>query len=109
MDRSWIFRKQFTPAYLKGVEEFMKFVRERYPLGIEIRCPCRNCLNQRVLPQNDVENHIHIFGMSATYTRWIHHGESADRIEVENTKHQDVEDDHDYGIHVDVGDDGDLD
>jgi hypothetical protein len=47
--------------------------------------------------------------MSATYTRWIHHGESADRIEVENTKHQDVEDDHDYGIHVDVGDDGDLD
>jgi hypothetical protein len=37
MDRSWIFGKQFTPAYLKGVEEFMKFVRERYPKGIEIR------------------------------------------------------------------------
>jgi hypothetical protein len=37
MDRSWIFGKQFTPAYLKGVEEFMKFVRERYPEGTEIR------------------------------------------------------------------------
>jgi hypothetical protein len=30
MDRSWIFGKQFTPVYLKGIEEFMKFVRERY-------------------------------------------------------------------------------
>jgi hypothetical protein len=37
MDRSWIFGKQFTPAYLKGVEELKKFVRERYPEGTEIR------------------------------------------------------------------------
>jgi hypothetical protein len=47
--------------------------------------------------------------MSATYTRWIHHGEPADSAEVQNTKHQDVEGDHDYGIHVDVDDDGHLD
>jgi hypothetical protein len=87
MDRSWIFGKQFTSAYLKGIEEFMEFVRARYAQDIEIRCPCRNCLNQRVRPQNDVENHIHIFGMSATYTRWIHHGEPADSAEVQNTEH----------------------
>jgi hypothetical protein len=86
MDRSWIFGKQFTPAYLKGVEEFMEFVRARSAQDIEIRCPCCNCLNQRVRPQHDVENHIHIFGMSATYTRWIHHGEPADSAEVENTE-----------------------
>jgi hypothetical protein len=30
MDRSWIFGKQFKPGYLKGVEEFMEFVRARY-------------------------------------------------------------------------------
>jgi hypothetical protein len=60
-------------------------------------------------PQNDVENHIHIFGMSATYTRWIHQEESADSNEVENTNHQDVEGGHDCGIHVDVDDDDDLD
>jgi hypothetical protein len=47
--------------------------------------------------------------MSATYTRWIHHGETADSAEVQNTEHQGVEGDHDYGIHVDVDDDGHLD
>jgi hypothetical protein len=87
MDRRWIFGKQFTHAYLKGVEEFMKFVKERYPEGTKIRCPCRNCRNQRVLPHNDVQNHIHIFEISTTYTRWIHHGELVDSDEVENTEH----------------------
>jgi hypothetical protein len=47
--------------------------------------------------------------MSATYTRWIYHGEPADSTEVENTEHRDVEGDHEYGIHVDVDDDGHLD
>jgi hypothetical protein len=47
--------------------------------------------------------------MSATYTRWIYHGEPADSTEVENTKHRDVEGDHDYGIHVDVDNDDHLD
>jgi hypothetical protein len=46
--------------------------------------------------------------MSATYTRWIHHGELADSNEVQNTEHRDVEGDHDYEIHVDVDDDNDL-
>jgi hypothetical protein len=109
MDRSWIFGKQFRHAYLKGVEQFMNFVRQKYPEDTEIRCPCRNCLNKKVRPQHDVENHIHIFGMSATYTRWIYHGEPADSTEVENTEHRDVEGDHEYGIHVDVDDDGHLD
>jgi hypothetical protein len=31
MDRRWVYGKQFTPAYVKGVEEFMNFVSERYP------------------------------------------------------------------------------
>jgi hypothetical protein len=78
MDKRWVYGKQFTPAYVKGVEEFMNFVSERYPEDTHIRCPCVNCLNQRLRPQSEVETHIHIYGMSATYTRWIHHGESAD-------------------------------
>jgi hypothetical protein len=47
MDRSWIFRAPFTPAYVKGVEEFMEFVRERYPKDSQILCPCSRCLNQK--------------------------------------------------------------
>lgn len=104
MDRRWVYGKQFTPAYVKGVEEFMNFVTERYPEDTDIRCPCVNCLNQRLRPQSEVETHIHIYGMSATYTRWIHHGESAD-TEVEGIE-EDVEGyDNDFGIHMDVDDD----
>jgi len=43
--------------------------------------------------------------MSATYTRWTHHGEPADAV-VDEGIHQEVEGhDHDFGIHVDVDDD----
>ncbi|XP_066320623.1 uncharacterized protein [Miscanthus floridulus] len=106
MDRSWIFGTQFTPAYVKGVEEFMKFVSERYPEDNHILCPYSKCLNQTLRSQDDVSDHIHIYGMSATYTRWIHHGESADTVVVENFEQPEVEgSDHDFGIHVDVVDD----
>jgi hypothetical protein len=89
---------------VKGVEEFMNFVSERYPKDTHIRCPCVNCLNQRLRPQSEVETHIHIYGMSATYTRWIHHGESAD-TEVEGIEEEVEGYDHDFGIHMDVDDD----
>jgi hypothetical protein len=74
MDRSWVYGRPFTPAYLKGVEQFMKHVTERYQEDTEIRCPCRECLNQRMQPVSEVENHVLIYGMSVTYTRWIYHG-----------------------------------
>jgi len=104
MDRSWIYGTQFTPAYTKGVEEFMTFVSERYAEDSDILCPCRKYLNQSMWPQHDVSDHIHIFGMSATYTRWIHHGESADAVVVENVEHEAEESVHDIGI-WDVHDD----
>ncbi|XP_066324074.1 uncharacterized protein [Miscanthus floridulus] len=43
--------------------------------------------------------------MSAAYTRWIHHGESADTVVVENLEQEVEGSDHDFGIHVDVADD----
>jgi hypothetical protein len=104
MDRRWVYGKQFTPAYVKGVEEFMNFVSERYPEDTHIRCPCVNCLNQRLRPQSEVETHIHIYGMSATYTRWIHHGES-EYTEVEGIEEEVEGYDHHFGIHMDVDND----
>ncbi|XP_066323130.1 uncharacterized protein [Miscanthus floridulus] len=105
MDRSWIYGTQFTPAYVKGVEEFMKFVSERYPEDSHILYPCSKCLNQSLWPQDGVNDHIHIYGMSAAYTRWIHHGESADTVVVANLEQEVKGSDHDFGIHVDVADD----
>ena len=91
---------------MKGVEEFMKFVSERYHNDSQILCPCTRCLNQKLWSQPDVSDHLHIYRMSPTYTRWIEHGESADVEVVENLDHQEVEGrDHDFGIHVDMADD----
>jgi hypothetical protein len=42
--------------------------------------------------------------MSATYTRWIHHGELTD-TEVEGIEEEVEGYDHDFGIHMDVDDD----
>ena len=105
MDRSWVNGRQFTPAYIHGVEQFMEFVRQRYPEQTQILCPCRRCLNQTLRPQAEVHDHIHISGMSSTYTRWIHHGESlaADIVEPSDLH----ECHHDDWITVDEEDDDD--
>ena len=73
MDRSWIQGKQFTPAYIDGVREFMQFVKERIDETAEIHYPCCRCLNHIRRPQSDVQDHIHIYGMSSAYTKWVHH------------------------------------
>jgi hypothetical protein len=106
MDRSWIFGAPFTPTYVKGVEEFMKFVSDRYPKDSQILCPYTRRLNQILRSQPDVSDHLHIYGMSATYTRWIYHGESADVEVVENLDQQQLDGrDYDFGIHMDAADD----
>jgi hypothetical protein len=106
MDRSWVFGKQFTTVYVKGVEDFMRFVSERYREDEHIRCPCVNCHNRRLMHQNQVETHLHIYGISPTYSRWTHHGEAAD-VEIDEGIDQEVErHDNDFGIHVDENEDG---
>jgi len=56
----------------------MSFVQDRFSENDAILCPCRNCLNQSSRSQKDVHDHIYLFGMSTTYTRWVHHGEAFD-------------------------------
>jgi hypothetical protein len=106
MDRTWVFGRQFTPAYIKGVEEFLAFVRQRYPEDERIRCPCINCRNHVLRHQSEVEFHCHVYGWAPTYTRWIHHGESSDANVIEGIQ-EEVEghDDHNVGIHMDKDDD----
>ena len=83
MDRTWIHATRFSDAYNNGVEQFMAFVRDRFNAGDAIPCPCRDCLNQSSLSQKDVHNHVYLYGWSATYTRWIHHGKAFDAEVVE--------------------------
>jgi hypothetical protein len=53
----------------------------------------------------EVHDHLLIFGMSATYTRWTDHGESEDTVVIENLEQEGEGSDHDFRIHVDVADD----
>jgi hypothetical protein len=55
--------------------------------------------------QTQVETHLHIYGISPTYTKWTHHGEAVD-VEIDEGIDQEVEgNDHDFGIHVDENED----
>src|SRR3954465_9177723 len=78
MDRTWITSAQrFFAAYVEGVESFMNFIRAEYGgLKSDVLCPCSSCMNSVTRPQSTVQNHLHLYGMSVTYTRWVHHGEA---------------------------------
>ena len=82
MDRSWIYNSApFSDPYMSGVEQLMEHVRSRFSVDEEIKCPCCRCLNQIEKSQDEVEEDIHINGISRCYTRWIHHGEGDNDVE----------------------------
>ena len=75
MNRDWINNAiKFSPEYLEGTKEFMRFVRD-HGNGDSILCPCTKCLNLIRHTQSEVHSHINRDGMSTTYTRWTCHGE----------------------------------
>ena len=77
MDRTWITSAQrFSAAYVEGVENFMNFIRAEYggPKP-DVLCLFSSCMNSVTRPQSTVQNHLHLYGMSVTYPRWVHHGE----------------------------------
>ena len=78
MDKTWITSaRRFSAAYVEGVENFMNFIRAEYggPKS-DVLCTCSSCMNSVTRPQSTVQNHLHLYGMSVTYTRWVHHGEA---------------------------------
>ena len=87
---------------MEGVRQFMEFAAKKLGKDVDIPCPCRRCLNLESWPQPKVDDHIHHFGMSATYTRWIHHGELMDGMEVEFVQDEVHETGID-GFGIDVG------
>ena len=80
MDRSWIRKgvRKFSKEHMKGVDDFMAFVRANFSNDADILCPCCECLNRSRKAQGRVEDHLLLNGMSSTYDRWIHHGEPLD-------------------------------
>ena len=78
MDMTWITSaRRFSIAYNEEVENFMNFIRAEYGgLKSDVLYPCSSCMNLVTRPQSTVQNHLHLYGISVTYTRWVHHGEA---------------------------------
>ena len=77
MDRSWITKgvRRLSYEHLRGVDEFMRFVRKSVPDDAQVLCPCPSCMNRVEQTLPNVEAHLLMRGMACTYDRWIHHGE----------------------------------
>jgi hypothetical protein len=100
MDRSWLNTRLFSKEHRDGVTEFMNFVSDNLGDSQEILCPCRKCLNRLHKHKGEVEYHLYIYGMTNTYTRWIHHGEAFEVGLNENSETGDT------GCSVETGDIG---
>ena len=94
---------------MNGVNEFMTVVSERFNDDEEMVCPCRKCLNRVRKPKGQVQDHLYIYGMATTYTRWIHHGEPLEVVPHEIDDHVDEHTslNEDFGMNVDEEDDPD--
>jgi len=99
----------FSEEHVNGVNEFMTFVSERFNDDEEMLCPCRKCLNRVRKPKGQVQDHLYIYGMATTYTRWIHHGEPLEVVPHEIDDHVDEHTslNEDFGMNVDEEDDPD--
>ena len=105
MDRTWICAARFSDQFNDGIDQFMAYVRGRYNADDAIPCPCRNCLNQSSWSQKEVYDHVYLYGWSATYTRWVHHGEAFDAEIVEYVQGANEPDDLGDVLDVDEPDD----
>lgn len=109
MDRSWINSRLFSKPHLDGVNEFMTFVLDRFDEDAEILCPCRKCLNRISGHKGQMEDHLYIYGVASTYTRWIHYGERFEAEVNESVVHlnEQIELNEDVGMNEQEEDDHD--
>ena len=68
--RQWMYnriapgRREFTDAFMKGVDEFLEYActLPTYTDGGMIRCPCAKCKNRKIDILDVVKTHIYRYG-----------------------------------------------
>ncbi|KAA8544788.1 hypothetical protein F0562_019508 [Nyssa sinensis] len=76
MDKSWIdLEYRLDESYVKGVNEFLTFAMANKLSGSEIYCPCKKCLNIKLVQEKVAYEHIIVNGFIRNYKNWIYHGE----------------------------------
>ncbi|KAK1398077.1 hypothetical protein POM88_007940 [Heracleum sosnowskyi] len=81
-NRSWMYQRTIdggylNPAFVKGVEGFMTYVKSLQSSmdGTNIKCPCWNCKNRRHWDADTVELHLFKKGFVKDYYVWDRHDE----------------------------------
>lgn len=80
--RQWMYnrvtpdRRDFTKAFMKGVDEFLEHACQLPNYSMEqIRCPCAKCKNRKIDIFDVVKTHIYKHGFLPDYYEWTSHGE----------------------------------
>jgi len=75
-DRIWITeRNRNSPAFLKGLHNFIEIAKNHVDSDGKTYCPCKKCANGRRYDPSTVKDHVRDFGFLQSYQRWVHHGE----------------------------------
>ncbi|KAL7254801.1 hypothetical protein ACSBR1_009032 [Camellia fascicularis] len=61
--------------YQEGVNSFIEFVMRNVGFEDKLRCPCVDCLNEKIHTIYVVRIHLIRRGISLSYKTWVHHWE----------------------------------
>ncbi|XP_028085670.1 uncharacterized protein LOC114286676 [Camellia sinensis] len=77
INKSWMTIKNrlSSKEYQEVVNSFIEFVMRNVGLEDKIRCPCINCLNDKIHVNHIVRIHLIRRWMSLSYKSWVHHGQ----------------------------------
>ncbi|CAM8920344.1 unnamed protein product [Rhodiola kirilowii] len=80
MDKSWMcLSDKCDPRFIKGIIDFVNFVKLNKPRSTTHKCPCRHCRLQHVkLPLDEIQPHLFSNGIMQEYTIWTYHGEQSE-------------------------------
>ncbi|CAO2836851.1 unnamed protein product [Amaranthus hypochondriacus] len=79
MDRSWMYGKRDSIAFVNGVKEFCNCAlqHQQESKNDDFYCPCRDCQNIDIVNNiRTLRDHIMTRGFKKQYYVWLWHGES---------------------------------
>ncbi|KAL6180795.1 hypothetical protein ACLB2K_047454 [Fragaria x ananassa] len=82
-DRSWMQLHRGHPRYMRGIFEFIEFVRGKTSPGQLFHiCPCGKCRNRSAnsVTFEDMYVHLSQYGICLSYTTWTWHGEASEHM-----------------------------
>ncbi|KAL9452896.1 hypothetical protein AB3S75_008643 [Citrus x aurantiifolia] len=79
---SWMhLRNKLCKEYLDGIKSFMKAAEQCANENNLVRCPCKECQNAFFKPLHIVKAHLKRYGIAASYTKWVFHGEEPEFVD----------------------------